>query len=258
MPSESEIVDHYSNMQEQQSTHYEQHNKRRLARIQQTHAGNIIANASTLLELGPGKNGVLPIAAAVKAYYAIELSTFNKQELAKKSNGITLHIYEQLAQVSNPVNVAVLISFLEHAINPRETISLLAEKIEEGGHCVIAVPLRSLEQLHGNMIFQPENNKLSFSWPDGDHLHSFSDDSMQHMVNEAGMHIVHREQIGFDAVLSCIYQQYTAINQLLETSSLYSLRKITHILLRALLIRVYAMCGKSEKGDYLVIYTCKK
>lgn len=255
LPTIKEIQDHYRIMEEQSSKNYDEHNNRRLQRLSNTKAGAHLNKANSILEIGPGKRGILPITPHVKQYSAIELSEFNKRELLKQSGSVDIKVFNNITKIDQNFECAVLISLLEHVISPNEVVKNMTHKIKQNGSCIIGVPKRNLEIFNFEKIFTSHSINLANIWSDGDHLHSFTEDSMRIILEQNNLQIISIEHIGMDKFLTLLYQQNKKINELLQTGCYYSFRKILSILARATILRAYHIFNKNNRSDYLTVYT---
>jgi len=258
LPTQDELLSRYCVMEEQNSIAYDQHNHRRLNRIRKIRAGEIISRASSILEIGPGKNGILPIAESAKQYEAVELSVFNTAELIKANTNATVKIYKNIMEVQGKYDLIVLISLLEHVSDPKSIINDLEKKLNKGGYIIIGVPRRDLEIFNSDKLFFNKNANLPSLWSDDAHLHSFSQESIEYILNCNNLKIEFVEKIGMDKFLDYMCNQNTQLNELLEISGFYSIKRIGKIFMYALILRLYKILCKDNKGDYLGIYTCSR
>ena len=123
--------------------------------------GDLVQTGQTVLELGPA-NGYfsVPIAEALGPdgkLIAVDIQPQMLQMLSKrlKVRGLerclvtrlTKIVEEQLADLSNSVNLIVAINVIHELPKPRETIFALAEALKEGGQFLLVEPRRHVSHL---------------------------------------------------------------------------------------------------------------
>ena len=112
------------------------------------------------MKIGPGKNGILPIAESAKQYEAVELSAFNTAELIKANTNATVTIYKDIQEIQGKYDIIVLISLLEHVSDPKRIINDLEKKLNKGGYIIIGIPRRDLEILNSDKLLVAKNKDL--------------------------------------------------------------------------------------------------
>lgn len=256
-PAEEELEKYYAAMKEQDSSDYDQHNFRRLDLLQKSIAGSHIKNARRIIEFGPGKRGVLPIAVNAREYVGIELSEYNRRELMKyNSQSLAVSLYSSIVDITEKSPCVVSLSALEHVISPDSVVKEIRSKICDDGVCILGVPDRHLEIKNPEQIFSEKLKELNVQWSDTDHLHSFSQKSMVTLLKKNGFSVTNNMTIGLTKYSKLYLRQNDRIAELLRTG-IFSIKNILRILGAGLYLKVLAALGMHKNADYLSIYTCK-
>lgn len=200
VPAEQDLAAHYAAATTEVSRHYPRAYARRLHRLSKIIRPFLPGKPARYLEIGPGSIGVVPLLAKGDEYCAIEPGEENRRELstALEKAGVLSAVFRSISEFEGAeCHVAVIMSCLEHVRSPLQMLSEVSGHLAPGAILVFGSPRQDLEYADLGVL----DGSISSN---GDHLHSFSENSARALVEGAGFECLQMGSLSSAAYLRAV------------------------------------------------------
>lgn len=192
LPAESEVNEFYKKELAMDGREYAfQYQKNKLKVFKAILEKYKLLDCGSVVEIGPGPIGIMPILSSGSIYFAVEPGLQNRSSLAQIARDNSLHFsaWDSVDVMPDDILCDLLFSVaaFEHMIDPRGAFMAAVGHLKPGGYVVFGVPDRNVEIPDHVLIKIGVSNEVRFCKT---HLHSFDESSVRNLFDQAGVDFI--------------------------------------------------------------------